>query len=639
MRPARAALERVREISDALSVNYGDQVELRLTGTLAMEHEELTSVTRSASTAGLAALAMVIVVLFWSLRSPILLIIAVLVLLCGLILTAAFAAATVGELNLLSVAFAVLYVGLGVDFILHLSLRLRELRSDGMGLDEALVETSRGVGGSLLICAVTTAAGFFAFIPTEFIGVSALGLISGGGMIISLIVSLTLLPALIKLLWRGGGEVRVAAVKRRAPVRRPLPAGWVIGVATVVGLISLALLPSLRFDGNPIHLRDPNAESIVALKELADDSEAPLFSLAVIVSDAAAAEQISIALASLNTVEAVHTVASTLVPDDQEDKLIEIEELDFFLGSTLRGFESAPPDAARLVVALENLNGLVGRLDPPSEAQIQFATASGRWLERWRSSNEFDAQQLALALESDLLGNLVDQVSRLGNGLKAEAFDRDDLPAELRDRWINSAGEELVEVVPREDLNDNEAAERFVSEVRTVAPRATGLPVVYEEAAATVTRAFIIALLYAFGIVTVLLLFFLRSVRDTLYVLVPIIFAAVVTAGSSVVLGLPLNFANIIALPLLVGVGVDSGIHMVHRMRTEPPSDGDPLRTSTSRAVLLSALTTIASFGNLAFSTHLGMASMGQLLTLGMVVSLVAVLGLLPALMRIGRSV
>jgi hypothetical protein len=417
-----------------------------------------------------------------------------------------------------------------------------------------------------------------------------------------------------------------------------LPAGWVVAIAAVIGLVSLVLLPGLEFDGNPIHLRDLEAESIQALEDLASDSEAPLFNLVVLVSDAEVADATAAALALLPSVERVQTVASSLVPKDQDEKLYEIEELDFFLGSTLAGFEQAPPNADRLVSQLTRLREAVGGLETPTEPQNDFNAASEQWLAHWRAMNQDRAEELALALETDLLGNLVEQVSLLANGLKAAAFDRNDLPAELLDRWVNSVGQELVEVVPRDDLNDNAAAQRFVGEVRSVAPNATGLPVVYEEAAATVTKAFVLALAYAFGIVTILLLLFLRSARDASLVLVPIVFAAVVTAGTSVVLGLPLNFANIIALPLLVGVGVDSGIHMVHRMRTEPPADGNPLHTSTSRAVFLSALTTIASFGNLAFSTHLGMASMGQLLTLGMVVSLLAVLGLLPALMRLGRA-
>jgi len=638
IRPARAPIERLREIGNELNESYGNRVTLRLTGSLAMEHEELSSITRSASTAGLAALAMVVVVLFLALRSPVLLIIAVVVLLSGLSLTAAFAAATVGTLNLLSVAFAVLYIGLGVDFILHMSLRLKELINKGLELNDALIETSRGVGSSLLICAVTTAAGFFAFIPTEFDGVSELGLISGAGMIISFFVCLSLLPALIKLMTRGGASLRSTGAQPAGRTARELPARLIAGIAAVISVLALMLVSDLDFDGNPIHLRDPDAESIQALNDLAADSEAPLFSLAVLVDNAAQAEATAEALALLPTVQRVQTALS-LVPSAQAEKLFEIEDLAFALGSTLEGFEAGPVNSARLIAELARLTDRLDEIDAPSEAQRALQMAIEEWLDAWRAIGDEQRDVLAETLEVDLLGDLVDQVSRLARGLNAQAFDRNDLPSELLSRWVNAAGQELVEVVPREDLNNNEAAARFVRDVRTVAPNATGLPVVYEEAAATVTRAFSIALAYAFGIVSLLLLLFLRSIRDALFVLVPIVFAAVVTAACSVLFGLPLNFANIIALPLLVGVGVDSGIHMVHRMRTEPPSDGDPLRTSTSRAVFLSALTTVASFGNLAFSTHPGMASMGQLLTIGMVMSLIAVLGLLPALMRLWRPV
>lgn len=637
VRPARAAIERIREIGGELGERYGDDVSLRLTGTLAMEHEELSSITRSASTAGLAALAMVVIVLFWALRSPVLLVISVVVLLAGLSLTAAFAAAVVKELNLLSVAFAVLYIGLGVDFVLHMCLRLEELKAEPVDLDGALIDTARGVGSSLFICAVTTAAGFFAFMPTEFVGVSELGLISGVGMLISLLVSLSLLPALIRVFWRGGSARRATGRQRRGRFSpRPLPPGLTIAIAATAAFAAILLLPSLQFDGNPIHLRDPDAESIRTLEELAADSEAPLFHLAVLMPDEDAALAVAGAIEALDTVASVQTVAS-LVPAGQTEKLIVIDDMSLVLGATLAGFGPAEPDAERFTSALEGLIRALGS-DTAGPGREDFRIAAEAFLFAARSRDTVGALALAGDAEADVLGNLVDQIGRLERGLHAEAFGRVDLPGELVSRFVNAAGEELVEVTPREDLNDNEAAARFVSDVRSVAPNATGLPVVYEEAAATVTRAFATALAYALGIVSLLLVVFLRNLRDVVLVLIPILFAAVLTAGISVLIGLPLNFANIIALPLLVGVGVDSGIHMVHRMRTEPPSDGNPLHTSTSRAVLLSALTTIASFGNLAFSTHVGMASMGQLLTLGMLMSLVAVLGLLPALLRVGRA-
>jgi hypothetical protein len=239
------------------------------------------------------------------------------------------------------------------------------------------------------------------------------------------------------------------------------------------------------------------------------------------------------------------------------------------------------------------------------------------------------------ALDQALRSNLPQRLNALADLLGATEFTFEDLPAVMRDRWVNAAGQQLIEITPVENLNDNAAAARFVAEVQSILPNATGLPVVYQQASRTIVRAFTQALGLALIMVTILLAVFLRNGRDVLLVIVPILFAATVTAGLAAVFGLPFNFANIIALPRLVGVGVDNGIHMVHRMRTEPPADADPLRTSTSRAVLASGLTTIASFGNLAFSAHFGMSSMGQLLTIGMLVTLAATLILLPALLRI----
>jgi predicted RND superfamily exporter protein len=203
----------------------------------------------------------------------------------------------------------------------------------------------------------------------------------------------------------------------------------------------------------------------------------------------------------------------------------------------------------------------------------------------------------------------------------------------LTERWLASGGRELVEITPAEDVSDNAAASRFIGAVQSIVPKATGLPVVYQEASATVVGAFRLALLYAFIMVTLIIWLVLRDRKDTLLVIVPIVLAAVMTAGLTVLIDMPLNYANIIALPLLVGIGVDNGIHVVHRLRTD--SAEQLFGTSTMRAVLASGLTTVASFGNLAFSAHVGTASMGILLALGLAVSMTATLIVLPAWLKV----
>jgi hopanoid biosynthesis associated RND transporter like protein HpnN len=626
IRPARPAIERMREVAGRLATEMAGNPRLRLTGTLAMEDEELQTVVRGASFAGYAALVMVGLVLYFFLRSIRLLAISLFTLVTGLTGTAAFAAAFVGQLNLLSVAFAVLYVGLGVDFILHVTLRVKELAAEGSPADEAVLVTMRGVGASLVICAVTTAAGFYSFIPTPFEGVSELGLISGTGMFVSLFVSVTLLPALI---------TQLAARTLGDPAARRSDARWTVALARhprvvtavcVIGaVISALLLPNVSFDSNPIHLRDPESESIVALEELAEDSDSAVLSLVALADSADAARRWADELEGLPEVRAVNTIES-LVPNAQMEKLFIIDDLRLVLGPGFERIERPPADAAALRSELESLVDALTRTGEKTVAESELLGASRALL-----ASMPDADTLR-HLDDDLIGNLSLELERLALALSAAPFDETRLPPELVERWT-SGDAVLIEILPEENINDNDAAARFIAAVRSRVPSATGLPIVHQEASATVVRSFRLALTYAFILVIVLTLLFLRSIRDTVLIIIPIAFAAIVTAAATVLLGMPFNFANIIALPLLVGVGVDSGIHILHRMRTEPPSAGQS-RTSTSRAVLASGLTTIASFGNLAFSAHVGMSSMGILLTLGMAVTLFATLVFLPALLR-----
>ena len=629
VRPARTAIDAIREAAAEIESRFGPEISVRLTGTVAMEHEELDSVTRGASAAGIAALVLVVIVLLWALKSIVLLCLALVSLLAGLVVTAAFAALAVGHLNLISVAFAVLYVGLGVDFILHFSLRFKELLARGLDNTAALIESARGVGASLVICAVTTAAGFFAFVPTDFDGVSELGLISGGGMFVSLLVSLTLLPALLAVF---GSVIRVHA--GASPAVTPPPLGGarrarvILVAAATVLLLCLPALAWLQFDSNPIHLRDPDAESIRALNDLAASSDAPVFSMAAIADSPQTAQAWRTALADDPLVSRVITAAD-LVPLAQDDKLFVLEDLQFVLGEDLGTLAAAPFDPRVLVSSLTELQGSLSSASSAGDSPPELGDLAAAVATFLESGPDDDVLGL---LDAALRSTLAEELAALERQLEATTFGLGDLPAALAERWVDASGRQLVEFVPAEDLNDNLAAAAFVATIHEVVPRATGLPVVYQEASRTIVRAFGQALSYALVMVTLLLIVLLRRFSDTVLVLIPIVFAAVVTAGSAAWLGLPFNFANIIALPLLIGVGVDNGIHMVHRLGHEHGDAGSPHATSTSKAVLASGLTTIASFGNLAYSEHQGMATMGQLLTIGMIITLVATLLVLPAL-------
>lgn len=634
--PAGAAIAEIRNAAASLHRQLQGDVSVRLTGTVAMQQEELLAVSRSAGLAGLASLLLVGIVLFWALRSVRLLVISLVTLLIGLIWTAAFAAVAVGHLNLLSIAFAVLYVGLGVDFILHVNLRFKELLAEGADVAGALVRSLRGVGASLFICAVTTAAGFYSFVPTPFDGVSELGLISGTGIFISLFVSVTVLPALIAEFAPAGraGKTFVPHPQRISLLLHARPR-LIVAVAAALFVAAIVTLPDVRFDSNPIHLRDPASESVSTLKQLAAQGQASLFNLVAIADDHRQADEWAAKLKRLAVVKDVRTVDS-LVPDQQKEKLSILDDISLLMGPDFAALKRAPADPDGLKRELMGLQQDLmsgGTVDPSA---VRLLSALSGLLSELRRAPAARAERILTTLGRSLTEGLPTQLDRLQEELHARAFGRENLPPELAGRWISKAGKELVEIVPAQNLDDNVAAAHFVSAVRKLVPHATGLPVVNQRASATVVEAFTEAMTYALVIIAAILLLFLRRIGDTLLVLLPIVFAAAVTAGATVWLGVPFNFANIIALPLLVGVGVDNGIHIVHRMRTEPPKHGSPLATSTSRAILTSGLTTIASFGNLAFAAHVGIASMGQLLTLGMAVTLAATLILLPALLKLG---
>lgn len=633
-RPAARAIERLRDEIAALGRAH-PAVVARLTGTVAMEHEELTSVAEGAALAGVLALAMVIAVLFLTLRSLVLLGLAVATLVLGLICTAAFAAFAVGHLNLLSVAFAVLYVGLGVDFILHIGLRLKELLAEGLACEPAIVESVRSVGRTLSVCAITTAAGFYSFIPTPFRGVSELGLISGTGMFVSLFASVTVLPALLAVCYRGRERPSVRAwpgARLLAPVSAH--PRLVVAVSVLIGTAALASLPSVRFDHNPVHLRDPNTESVATLRDLAATGDALPFDLAALAPDPATANDWAHALAALPEVAAARTIDS-LVPSEQQEKRALLDDLELALGPGFASPERVASDSGELSAALGELAARLERSTASSASSRALSAALGSLETKLARAPPDDRERMLRALDDDLVAGLPTLLERLAKGLRATPFTRADLPPEMTERWIGTGGEALVEISPRENTDDNAAATRFVAAVRTIVPHVTGLPVVNQEASRTVIEAFRLAFAYALVSVLVILLATGLGPKDALLVLGPVVLGAIVTGGATVWLGLDFNFANIIALPLLLGIGVDNGIHILGRMRREAEEGQSIFATSTSKAVLASGVTTIASFGNLAFSSHLGMASMGELLTLGVIVTLAASLVTLPALLRL----
>jgi len=624
LEPAAAAIEAVRRRAAALGLDPSAGVRVRLTGTPVMFQEELRSVQDGMGLVGALSLILVSVLLALGLRSPRLIFSVLATLVMGLIWTAGFAALAVGELNLISVAFAVLFIGLSVDFGIHFVLRCRESGADSCS--ETLCAAARGVGGPLALSAVTAAIGFFSFLPTSYRGLAELGLISGAGMFIALAANLTVLPAILSLLpvsARPGGTRAARSFLGplgRISIERPRA---VLTAASVLGLAALSTLPFAGFDDDPFNLRDPGTESVSTLNSLAGDPRVQPYSADLLAPDLAHAKTLAAKLELLPEVGAAVTIAD-FIPTQQDDKLAVIEEMSFFLLPLFQGAGATVPlDSASRQDALDRLRASLGR------AEGALAAPAGRMLTALDEIGP-DPKRL-LAMETALLSGLRARIDDLGEALEARPVGLEDLPARLRERNLTADGRARIEIVPREDLRDAAARRRFVDAVVDLAPSASGAPITITEAGRAVVRAFLEAAGIAFLAISILLLIVLRSARDSALVLGPLVLAALLTVAATVVFGVPFNFANVIVLPLLFGLGVAGGIHVVVRARDAGASG--LAATSTPRAVVMSSLTTIASFSALALSSHRGTASMGVLLTIAIALTLVTTLVVLPALL------
>ena len=636
LRPAESAMTALRALITEMAYDGAAGVNVRLTGSAALAEEELESVEEGMGLAAILSLFLVAVLLSVGLGSPRLTIATVLTLVCGLIMTAAFAFAVVGELNLISVAFAVLFIGLSVDFGIHFALRYREALIGGRTQDAALGEAAAGVGGALTLCAVAASIGFFSFLPTDYRGLAELGLIAGVGMFVALAANLTILPALITLM---GSPVPPPAARAGAPARLARAIEnhprAVIASALALTLAAGLLAPWARFDFDPLNLKDRRTESVSTLFDLMADSRTSPYSATVLAPSLDAADALARRLSSLDPVESTATL-SDYVPAAQTEKLEIIDAMSFFLAPALSNRDAKPPPgpderAAALTRVRERLAAFaVTSRDAASRAAAERLS---RAFDRLEAKGGTDGDALA-SLERRLIALFSERIRELGDSLAAEPFARADLPDEIKRRAVAADGRARLEIYPKENLHDREALERFVSAVRAVAPDAIGSPVVILEAGNTVVGAVRDAAVLAFVVIAILMGVLLRSVRDALFVFAPLVVAAVLTVAASVLLRLPFDFANVIVLPLLFGLGVANGVHLVVRGREDSVA-GAVMGTSTPRAVVFSALTTVGSFGTIALSSHPGTAGMGVLLTISIGFTLVASLTVLPALMRL----
>ena len=629
LEPGKNVINKLRKIGQNIKLAEKYKTRLRLTGSVPLAQEELKSVVDGLGVAGVLSLALVTALLFWGLKSARLVLAIILTLCCGLVWTAGLATLTIGTLNLISIAFAVLFIGLSVDFGIHFALcYLRFFEDKGENII-FLQKSVQKVGGALSLTTIAAAIGFYSFLPTDYLGLAELGFIAGSGMFIALFTNLSILPALIclmppqKLRSKHTKSHKVSLLFKNYKQQ-------ILAITVMLSIACVYLAPKVFFDFDPLNLKDFKTESVSTLLDLSKTDNSSPYSITVLAKDLKTADLIARRAKKLPMVKTASTL-SDLIPLEQDKKLAIVDNLAFILGPAL----SQPPSTERSdknqqLSSILNLQNRIREFDKkyPDPSLTETLHKFDQTLNKLLKTDKLD--QVLVNLEQRLLGSLPSQLLKLKNSLDAQEITLKNIPKSLFLRQVSSNGLAKVDIFPNGDMRDKKKLSAFVKAVRGVAPNATGTPVVVLEAGKTVINSFVKAIIITLTLIIILVMSLTNSFRELVLILTPLILASLFTISASVLLNLPFNFANVIVLPLLFGLGIASSIHLVLADRE---NEEDVMRTSTPRAIVFSALTTIGSFGSIALSSHPGTSSMGLLLTIALICSLICTLVILPALL------
>ncbi|CCD91570.1 putative Membrane protein [Bradyrhizobium sp. ORS 375] len=634
LQPGRAATQAIRGAAHELALKRDYDATVAPTGQVPMNDEQFSVIRESALRDTLAAVFGVIVVLWLALRSWKLIVAVLFSLAVGLAATAALGLLMVGSFNLISIAFFVLFVGLGVDFGIQLSVRYRAERHEIGDLRKALRNAAHKAGDPLALAAAATAVAFFAFLPTSYRGLSELGLIAGFGMILAFVSSITMVPAALMLL-APAGEAAPIGFPRLAPLDNFLQRHRkiVLAVTAAVILAGLPLLFQLRFDFNPINLQNPSSPAVATYRKLQQDPLAASLDAELLAANLEDADQQAKRLSALPEVARTSTL-STFIPAQQDGKLAILHQARSDLGPALRiREETEAPTDEQTVAALQSAAKALQEAARADEGEGGTAARDlAGLLEQLANADAAARERAALAFIQPLTYDL----QALRSGLSASRVTRDTLPPDLKRDWVLPDGRARVQISPRGNANDADVLRGFARAVLAAAPVASGAAISYYESSRTVTGAFVEAGLLALLAITALLYIALRRIGDVLLTLIPLLVAGLLALEIMVIWGLPLNFANIVALPLLLGVGVAFKIYYIMAWRA---GKTHLLQSALTQAVVFSALTNAVAFGSMWASEYPGMSSMGRLMALSLLCTMTAAVLFQPVLMGQPRDV
>ena len=638
IKAARAALDVILKNPAFKGIRGG------LTGVPVLEYEEMATSQKDISIATIVSLTLTVLMLLFAFRGLLNVVAAMVSLIVGICLSFGFATLAVGHLNILSMVFAIMLIGLGIEYGIQVVLRYQEELKTGASGMEA-IETGLAANiRSIVMAAATVALAFATFAFTDFKGIAELGIIAAGGVFICVLATFTVLPAMLVLLERFRKPSNTVVhtsegTKFYALFARPK------AIIAITALLSLACLyPTLtmRFDYNLMNLQAKGLQSVEYAYKLMRSKENSGYFAVVTARDAAEARTLTERLEKQPAVD--HVVSKlSFVPEQQREKLAELAALRQVMDQVRPVPDEENLQVMALPAVFENFrnrveklkNSLVARKAPEAAPTAAFLSTLDGFFNSLDKEKDKNALGMLREFQGSMFAELPAKLNMMKESLEAVAISEADVPPQLLQRFVGSSGKLLLQVAAKKEIFEREPLEEFIGQVKSIVPGATGEPVMVYESLSVLRNAYLKAFIYAFIGIGVILLINFKSIRYALLGVIPLGAGLLLMIGGMRLIGISFNSANIIVLPLILGVGIDSAIYILNRYRQGNESPGQVATRSAGIGVFLNALTILFSFGALMVAHHQGVFSIGAVMSLGMVASVAAFLIFLPALLTL----
>ncbi|HQG13277.1 MAG TPA: MMPL family transporter [bacterium] len=632
----RAAIKQTKSESDFADISAG------LTGRPVLSADEMQTSDRDTTRATLLAIVLVgmlFVLFFGSFSRPML---AMTSLIMGISWTFGLVSVVYGTLNILSIVFTLILIGASIEYAIHIVARYQEYLSESGEIDSSIAKALATSGRADLTSALTTSAAFLTIMWTDFTALAQLGFIAASGILLCLTSMLIVLPAMIIIRDRRRAPMDLKKVK---PFAMPYLSfayrkTWVLGIAALIlSVVAVVFAPKTGFDNNLLNLQADGLESVKYEHIIMEKSSETTWFARAVTESAQKSHELAKEFEMRPSVRKVDDV-ERIVPEHQLAKIQIIEGIAPAFANLLFSPLSGELDAAALSSSLTDLSDNLmllqneafkaGRADAVEELDKFGAKASD--LAAAISSASSEEVKRVAALQENFFKDLHNSIEILASGMDPTTISEKDLPADILRRFVSPKGRYSMFIYPKEDIWDPVALEHFVSDIRSVHPEVFGTPISVYESAKMMRETFLRSAILAFVVIFVLVLIDFRSVKSAVMAVSPLAIGLLWLLGGMGFFGIPFNMANFFAIPILIGIGVDFGVHMVHRLRLEKSLSA--MTSSTAKAVVLTALTNAIGFGAMVIASHRGIASLGKIMAIASAACLAATMIVLPSIAK-----